>query len=161
MRDDDDVPLTSEVYLRLRGLPMPTRRRRRRNTVVDDEHAPFAPGRDPHGIDDVLDDLVREAGWSPQLAREDLMRQWEEVAGAETAAHAQPVGLSDGVLTVRCDSTAWTKQLSMLRPQILTRIVSAHPEAGVESLRFIGPDVPSWKWGPRVAPGRGPRDTYG
>ncbi|MGO1853842.1 MAG: DUF721 domain-containing protein, partial [Microbacteriaceae bacterium] len=34
-------------------------------------------------------------------------------------------------------------------------------QAGVDNLRFIGPDVPSWKWGPRAVPGRGPRDTYG
>ena len=39
--------------------------------------------------------------------------------------------------------------------------VRRFPEAGVDAIRFIGPDVPSWKWGPRTIPGRGPRDTYG
>ena len=33
--------------------------------------------------------------------------------------------------------------------------------AGIETVRFIGPDTPSWKRGPRAIPGRGPRDTYG
>jgi len=158
---DSSLPLTSEVYLRLRGLPVPTRRRRRVEVDPDDEAGPFTAGRDPHGIDDVLDELVRDAGWSSHIAREDVLRTWAEVAGEETAAHAVPVGLHDGVLTVRCDSTAWMKQLSLLRAEILTRVVSAHPQAKVESIRFLGPDVPSWKWGPRVAPGRGPRDTYG
>ena len=119
------------------------------------------PGRDPKGLGDVMASLTRESGWTSALAQEDLVLQWEEVAGSETAAHASPVSLTDGVLVVRCDSTAWMKNLSMLRGQILTRIVTAHPDAKVESIRFIGPDVPSWKWGPRVAPGRGPRDTYG
>ena len=48
-----------------------------------------------------------------------------------------------------------------MRAQILSEIVRRYPEAGVDAVRFIGPDVPSWKWGPRTIPGRGPRDTYG
>ena len=44
---------------------------------------------------------------------------------------------------------------------IVTEIARRFPEAKVENVRFIGPDVPSWKWGPRAVPGRGPRDTYG
>lgn len=157
----DDLPLSTSVYLRLRGLPATQRRRRRRIVDPNDENVPFSPGRDPKGLGDIVADLTRESGWTSSLAREDLVLQWEDVAGAETAAHATPVSLTDGVLVVRCDSTAWMKNLSMLRGQILTRIITAHPDARVASIRFIGPDVPSWKWGPRVAPGRGPRDTYG
>ncbi|MDX2376240.1 DciA family protein [Microbacterium sp. LRZ72] len=154
------LPLTVTTYVRLRGIPAPRARRRRRREP-DDEHAPFAPGRDPRGLGDVVSALTREAGWDSQLAREDLMLQWNEVAGAQTAAHARPVALDAGVLTVQCDSTAWAKQLSLLRAEIVTRLARAHPDAGIEGIRFIGPDVPSWKWGTRTIPGRGPRDTYG
>ena len=83
------------------------------------------------------------------------------VAGANTAQHTRPVAFADGTLTVQADSTAWAKQLQLMRSQILSEIVRRFPEAGVEAIRFIGPDVPSWKWGPRAIPGRGPRDTYG
>jgi len=157
---DDEAPLTIATYLRLRGIAVPKRRRRRRFDP-DDENAPFTPGRDPRGLGDVVADLTRDAGWNTQLAQEDLVLRWEEVAGEQTAAHAHPVALVDGVLTVQCDSTAWAKQLSLLRAEIVTRLVHAHPEAGIEAVRFVGPDVPSWKWGPRTIPGRGPRDTYG
>jgi len=149
------------TYLRLRGLEPTQRTRRRRRPVVDDENAPFAPGRDPHGLGEVVADLTRASGWNSQLAREDLVLQWEQVAGAETAQHASPVALGDGVLTVQCDSTAWARQLTLMRATIVTEIVRRFPEAGVSSIRFVGPDVPSWKWGRRAIPGRGPRDTYG
>jgi predicted nucleic acid-binding Zn ribbon protein len=128
---------------------------------MDDENQPFTAGRDPKGVADVLTDLTREAGWDAQLAREDVVRTWNEVAGAETARHTRPVGFVDGILTVQADSTAWARQLQLMRSQILTEIIRRFPEAGVENVRFIGPDVPSWKWGPRAVPGRGPRDTYG
>ncbi len=164
MPEDDapGVPETIATYLRLRGLkPSARTMRKRKRRAPDDENLPFAPGRDPHGVGDVLSDLTRQAGWEPQLAREDLVRTWSEVAGEQTALHTRPVAFRDAVLTVQADSTAWAKQLQLMRVHILSEIVQRFPEAGVDSIRFIGPDVPSWKWGPRAVPGRGPRDTYG
>lgn len=159
---DGGLPETIATYFRLRGLPPSARKlRRRRRRGEDDENQPFTPGRDPRGVGQAFTDLTREAGWGQRLSQEELVLRWAEVAGAETAVHTQPVSLADGILTIRCDSTAWAKQLQLMRAHILTRILSDHPEAGVTGLRFIGPDVPSWKWGPRAIPGRGPRDTYG
>lgn len=163
MSDDaDEVPETLATYLRLRGLePSPRAKRRRRRYDPDDENQPFTPGREPRGVGDVVAALSHESGWDSSLARADLVRQWDDVAGADTARHTQPVALADGMLTVRCDSTAWARQLKLMRAHILTEVVRRYPDAGVQSIRFIGPDVPSWKWGPRAVPGRGPRDTYG
>ena len=162
MTDEPDLPETIATYLRLRGLePSPFRKRKPRRRSTDDDNAPFTPGRDPRGLGDVLSHLTRSSGWEPQLAREDLVRTWHDVAGDDTAAHTRPVALDAGTLTVQADSTAWAKQLQLMRAQILSEILRRFPEAGVEAIRFVGPDVPSWKWGPRAVPGRGPRDTYG
>lgn len=160
--DPTAVPETIATYLRLRGLePSARSYRRRRRRSEDDENVPFSPGRDPKGVADVLSALTREAGWDAQLAREDVVRAWAEVAGGDTARHTRPVAFTEGTLTVQADSTAWAKQLQLMRAHILSEIVRRFPEAGVDAVRFIGPDVPSWKWGPRTIPGRGPRDTYG
>ena len=98
---------------------------------------------------------------SPRSRARSCMAAWSEIVGAETAAHSTPVGIEEGVLTVRCDSTAWAQQLRTMRVQVTTRIAEQHDAAGIESVRFLGPDTPSWKRGPRAIPGRGPRDTYG
>ncbi|GAA2979681.1 putative nucleic acid-binding Zn ribbon protein [Microbacterium terrae] len=158
-----DLPETVATYLRLRGLAPSGRtfRRRRRRPADDDENQPFTSGRDPRGVADVLADFTRDSGWNRELAREDVVTAWADVAGAETAAHTHPVAFSEGTLTVQADSTAWAKQLQLMRAHILSEIVRRFPDAGVKVVRFIGPDVPSWKWGTRTVPGRGPRDTYG
>jgi len=162
MPEQDEAPETIATYLRLRGLqPSGRWKRKRRDRSGDDENEPFTAGRDPKGLGDVIADLTLQAGWNAQLSREDLVLRWAEVAGDETARHASPVALADGVLTVQCDSTAWAKNLHLMRTAITTQLIRAFPEAGVQSVRFVGPDVPSWKWGPRAVPGRGPRDTYG
>lgn len=122
---------------------------------------PFGAGREPKGIAEVVDDLTSKLGWNSPLARSELLASWQEIVGEETAAHSTPVGIEDGLLTVACDSTAWATQLRIMRAQVVTHITERHPDAGVESVRFDGPGVPSWKRGPRSIPGRGPRDTYG
>lgn len=108
-----------------------------------------------------MDSLTARLGWNSPLAQSELLSSWGEIVGSETAEHSDPVGIEDGVLTVRCDSTAWATQLRMMRSQLVTEIVNRYPDAGIESLRFEGPNAPSWKRGPRSIPGRGPRDTYG
>ena len=98
MSENADLPETLATYLRLRGLKAPNRRRKRVRIDEDDPAAPFMPGRDPHSIDSVLADLTKKSGWDPLLAQEDLLQNWKEVAGDETAQHTTPVGLADGVL---------------------------------------------------------------
>ena len=134
---------------------------RKRATREPGSSTPFGAGRDPRGLGDVMDALTAKLGWSSPLAKSELLSSWESIVGSETAEHSTPVGIEDGVLTVRCDSTAWATQLRLMRVQILGLIVSRYPDASVASLRFEGPGAPSWKRGPRSVPGRGPRDTYG
>lgn len=150
------------VYRRLRRAFGGTAdERRRKENAGDTTSVPFGGGRDPRGLGDVLERFTAERGWESPLARADLLGEWPALIGEETAAHAMPIGIEEGVLLVRCDSTAWAQQLRVMRERILTRILELHPSAGVESVRFLGPDTPSWKRGPRAIPGRGPRDTYG
>jgi predicted nucleic acid-binding Zn ribbon protein len=153
------------VYLRLKtlftGTPARGRRAPRREAGDDGTSRPFGAGRDPRGLGDVVDALATQLGWTSALAQADLLEGWRELAGEETARHAIPDQITDGVLVIRCESTAWATQLRMMRSELLAAIADRFPQAGIESIRFQGPDAPSWKRGPRSIPGRGPRDTYG
>jgi predicted nucleic acid-binding Zn ribbon protein len=155
------------VYLRFRrvfgeaGARSNDARKRVKNKKAEGASVPFGVGRDPHGIDDVLSMLTNRLGWTSSLAKADLLASWPELAGAETAEHSTPVGIEDGILTVHCDSTAWATQLRLMRGHITTQITQRYPDAGILSVKFDGPNAPSWKRGLRSIPGRGPRDTYG
>ncbi|GAA2226309.1 DciA family protein [Herbiconiux moechotypicola] len=156
------------VYLRLKaafGNPDARAarwRERRSRTGGDDEASvPYGVGRDPKGLGDVMSGLSTELGWGSSLAKSDLLLAWAEIAGPDTAAHSTPLGITDSVLTVQCESTAWATQLRQMRVLIMTTIAQRFPEAGIESIRFEAPHAPSWKRGSRSIPGRGPRDTYG
>jgi len=162
----EQLPEHIAVYLRMRALfGDPGRRspdaRKRAKNKKEGASVPFGVGRDPRGIDDILDGLTSKLGWNSSLAKADLLASWQELAGVETALHSEPVGIEEGILTVRCDSTAWATQLRLMRGQITTSIAARFPDAGIQSVKFDGPNAPSWKRGTRSIPGRGPRDTYG
>ena len=162
----EELPEHIAVYLRMRTLfGDPGKRspdaRKRAKKAKEGASVPYGIGRDPRGIDDILDGLTSRLGWNSSLAKADLLASWAELAGAETAEHSDPIGIEDGVLVVRCDSTAWATQLRLMRGQITTSIAQRFPDAGIESVKFDGPNAPSWKRGTRSIPGRGPRDTYG
>lgn len=160
MTDSDDVPETIATYLRLRKIKG-LRISKKRRIAGSEQSQPFMPGRDPRGIADVLDQLVKESGWNSTLSQFDVVLQWPEIVGADTAAHTKVETFNNGELVVRAASTAWAKQLQLMRGHILDSVQNNYPDAGVSSIRFLGPDVPSFKRGPRTVPGRGVRDTYG
>ncbi|WP_029150241.1 DUF721 domain-containing protein [Microbacterium indicum] len=156
------IPETIATYLRLRGLPLSkAARRRKRQRGQQEGSAPFTKGRDPGSIGDAIDALTAGSGWNPQLERETLALNWQEIAGDDNAAHSFIETFAQGLVVVKCDSTARSKQMHLMRAAFLTRIIELYPHAGVRDIRFHGPDVPTWNHGFRRVPGRGPRDTYG
>lgn len=133
----------------------PVRGRRRRWS------GPGPDARDPQLLSSVTADLARSRGWSTKVAEGSVFGQWEAVVGDQIAEHANPVSLTDGVLTIEAESTAWATQLRMVQAQVLAKIAAAVGDGVVKSVRIIGPKAPSWRKGKLHVPGRGPRDTYG
>jgi len=153
------------VYLRFRKLfggagPLSSDAKKRA-TRKEGASVPFGLGRDPHGLGDIIDGLTTKLGWDSPLAQSELIASWSEIVGVDTAEHSSPTSIEDGTLIIRCDSTAWATQLRLMRSQVTTQIALRFPGAGITTVRFEGPNAPSWKRGPRSIPGRGPRDTYG
>jgi predicted nucleic acid-binding Zn ribbon protein len=118
--------------------------------------------RDPQGVSSAIARLVAEQGWSEPVAVGGVLGRWDAVVGQDVAAHCKPLNFADGVLTVAADSSTWAAQVRLLAPTLLRKLAEEVGEGTVTRLVVRGPSAPSWKHGPRVAPGsQGPRDTYG
>ena len=117
--------------------------------------------RDPQPLGKLTGRLAKDHGWEPKISEGALFALWPSVVGEDIAAHAEPERLTESVLYVRAESTAWATQLRYMQGQILAKIAKSVGHNVVTSLRIFGPQAPSWRKGPRHVPGRGPRDTYG
>lgn len=118
-------------------------------------------GRDPQLLGSLTGSIARTRGWSSKINEGTVFGSWPAIVGPEIAAHAEPSALTDRVLHVRAESTAWATQLRYMQAQILAKIAAAVGDGVVKSLRITGPSAPSWRKGPLHVSGRGPRDTYG
>jgi predicted nucleic acid-binding Zn ribbon protein len=105
--------------------------------------------------------VSKKQGWSARVAEGAVFGQWPTVVGHHIAAHATPIALRDGVLSVSAESTAWATQLRIIQSQVLAKIAAEVGDGVVTSLKITGPVAPSWRKGSLHIAGRGPRDTYG
>ncbi len=122
--------------------------------------------RDPQLVGSVVDDFLAEQGWQGSTAMARLVESWADVVGPEVAEHVVVESWTDGELVLKADSTAWATQIRLLSDTLLRQIRSAlspgaSGEGLVRTVSVRGPQAPSWRSGPRVVKGRGPRDTYG
>jgi predicted nucleic acid-binding Zn ribbon protein len=122
---------------------------------------PGPDARDPQPLGRLTRDIAKKRGWSGRVAEGTVLGHWPSVVGHQIADHATPTALTDGVLSVAAESTAWATQLRMIQAQLLAKIAAAVGNGVVTSLKITGPAAPSWRKGPRHISGRGPRDTYG
>jgi predicted nucleic acid-binding Zn ribbon protein len=118
-------------------------------------------GGDPQPLGAAITRLLTERGWQQQVAVGSAFGRWEQIVGAELAAHARPEGFSDGVLTVVADSSAWAAQLQLLAATLVQRLNAELGQGTVRRVKVRGPTGPRQQGEWRVRGGRGPRDTYG
>lgn len=128
--------------------------------------SPGPDARDPQPLGGTLADVVAERGWKESIALHAVTARWPEIVGEDVAAQTTPTLSPTGSLVITCTSTAWAVQLRMLLPTIRSRIAEWNEHqsgdaAVVTEIEVRGPNAPSWRHGPRVVRGRGPRDTYG
>jgi predicted nucleic acid-binding Zn ribbon protein len=117
---------------------------------------------DPQPLAAAISKLLADRGWQQQAAVSSAFGRWEEIVGAELAAHARPEGLHDGELVVIADSTAWATQLRLLAGPLVRRLNAELGDGAVRRVRVRGPEGPRRQPGGWRVPGsRGPRDTYG
>lgn len=157
--DPDGLELAGQIARAYRGRPVRRRRPsgkpgpRRRESGRDSDEPALVGG--------ALDRLISDYGWSEQLAVNRLLGGWAQLVGPDIAENTEVLGYSDGVVVVQAASTAWATQLRLLAPTIVAKLNDQLGDGKVVRIDIRNPSAPTWKKGPRSAPGRGPRDTYG
>jgi predicted nucleic acid-binding Zn ribbon protein len=145
------------------GSGLASKQDRARRATGDTARSGSGPDdRDPQRLASAIERLIRQRGWEVPAAVGGVLGRWDEIVGADVAAHCQPVSYTDGVLTVVADSTAWATQVRLLAGTLVRRLNQDVGHGTVTKVIVHGPGRRNWAKGPLAArDGRGPRDTYG
>lgn len=90
----------------------------------------------PAATGEILDALTRRMGVRERLDQYRAWALWSEVVGPQTAAHARPFRVRDGVLEVRVDHPVWMQQLQLLKPRILSRLNEILAPAAIRDIHW-------------------------
>ncbi len=71
---------------------------------------------------DVIDRTLKRLGLSDGVREHRAFEIWEATVGAQVAAHARPVRISNRVLRVEVDHNTWLQQLHFMKALILSRL---------------------------------------
>lgn len=115
----------------------------------------------PRALGNVIGSLAQSRQWQESLSLGTVIARWPEIVGPQVARHCSVTSIEEGKLHIHADSTAWSKQLRLLLPQIERRIAETVGSGQSPQVVIHGPQSPSWKHGMYSVKGRGPRDTYG
>lgn len=97
------------------------------------------PGRDPQTVGNIFNVIATQGSWTPHLKIAQMQNHWDQVVGVENARHSYPVDLRDGILTIRCDSPAWTTTLTYMIPLLTDTIRRRLEGLTINEVRVTGP----------------------
>lgn len=92
--------------------------------------------REPRRVGDSLNRVTDAIGAPAPETLSIVFSRWEQLVGADIAAHAEPRSLRDGVLLVDVDQPAWAAQLGYLSSQLLSRLEAEAGSGAVSEIRF-------------------------
>ncbi len=153
----------AQTMARSMGVQARRRKRAPRPRNPDPQSSGAHPDdRDPKLLSAAVERLVESKGWTTEVNVHTLLARWALLVGTGVAEHSRPEAYGEGILTIRCDTTAWATQLRYMAPQLVAMLNDQVGPGTVTRVTVLGPDAPTWKRGRlSVRDGRGPRDTYG
>ncbi|MDR1189913.1 MAG: DciA family protein [Bifidobacteriaceae bacterium] len=101
--------------------------------------AEWSNSRDPQLAGDLVDQLIAVEGWQAEASVGTLLADWPRIVGPAVAAHCAVVGLEDGKLTVKADSSPWAAEIRLLIPQLQAAIDKHVGPELVVSIDVLGP----------------------
>lgn len=66
--------------------------------------------------------LLGEMGMESALRLHRIRAEWEDLFAGPFSSHAYPSSLSDGILVINVESSAWLQQLNFLKGDILRKL---------------------------------------
>ncbi len=116
---------------------------------------------DPQPLSTALDGLLADQGWRLAAKVGSVFGRWDQLVGAEVAAHTRPDRFADGELVVVADSAAWATQVRLLAATLVRRLNEDLGHGTITRVAVRGP-APPRRMGPlRVRGTRDHNDDYG
>lgn len=83
-----------------------------------------------------LEALSARLGTGPTDSLSSVLGAWNDLVGEQVASHATPAAIRKSTLVVQVDESRWATQLKWMSQQILDKVNSKIPGAGIDSVEI-------------------------
>jgi len=90
----------------------------------------------PTRVGDLIGQVLGDFGLDTVAKAHQIGARWEEIVGAQVAAHCRPLGLRGDVLELEVDSPVWSQQLQLRKPELLAALARSFGADAPRELRF-------------------------
>jgi len=87
-------------------------------------------------IGDIVKSVFAQLEGVKVLCKDDVEKEWKDIAGGGAAKHSRPETLRKGVLTVRVDSSVWMQELAMKKRNLLKGLKRAFGKDKIAEIHF-------------------------
>ncbi len=91
-------------------------------------------------ISRVLPVISKDFGWKKKLEQYSLFDKWQKIVDAEVFEHATPLKISQNVLWVEVENSAWIQQLQFQKLSILQAVNEFLPGNQLDDIRLVVKD---------------------
>lgn len=89
-------------------------------------------------IEEVMASVLKKAGLTDRLAQASVIPEWPMLVGAQIAEVTEPLLIQqDGTLVVMVGTHSWMQELSLLEPELLSRLNHDSSRPPVKRLRWL------------------------
>ena len=91
----------------------------------------------------ILGDNSKRWGIKKETTRYKLWTEWAKIMPTMVAKHTRPIRWQGDVLVVGTPTSAWSQELSYLKPELIEKISTHIPEIKIKDMHFeTGYDIP-------------------
>ena len=91
----------------------------------------------PSALGDVLSGLLERSGLAERVEQASVLPEWAGLVGPQIAAVTEPQSVgSDGTLWVAVTTHAWMSELSLLEPELLTKLNAKELRSPIRRIRW-------------------------
>ena len=94
-------------------------------------------GKDPEDISVLLQMVLDKAHITEEMALEKLSEELETIVGTLVKPHVQIAKFDKGILTLKCDSSAWKQELFLQKKAIIDKCNLLLEKPAVKNILFV------------------------
>jgi predicted nucleic acid-binding Zn ribbon protein len=91
----------------------------------------------PQSLGDLLPRFLTRKGLAAKVEAASVVPEWPALVGPQIAAVTEPLRVSEGILFVAVETSAWIMELNLMKADIMRHLNAGKRDGRIEQLVFV------------------------